>query len=65
MTHAGYNFVLAGENMAAGTDMTAAELEDFRMVDPGTPGRLHRVNLLDIKLNSHHISDLFYPRICI
>ncbi len=48
MTHAGYNYVLAGENMAAGTDITAAELEDFMMVDAGTPGRLHRVNLLDV-----------------
>ncbi len=48
MTHAGYNFVLAGENMAAGTDVTAAELENFMMVDAGTPGRPHRVNLLDI-----------------
>ena len=48
MTNAGYNYVSAGENMAAGTDMTAAELEDFMMVDSGTQGRLHRVNLLDI-----------------
>jgi hypothetical protein len=48
MTNAGYNYVSAGENMAAGTDMTAAELEDFMMVDSGTAGRPHRVNLLDI-----------------
>ena len=48
MTNAGYNYVSAGENMAAGTDMTATELEDFMMVDSGTPGRPHRVNLLDI-----------------
>lgn len=48
MTNAGYNYVSAGENMAAGTDMTATQLEDFMMVDSGTPGRPHRVNLLDI-----------------
>lgn len=48
MSNAGYNYVSAGENMAAGTEMTAAELEDFMMVDSGTQGRLHRVNLLDI-----------------
>ena len=48
MTNAGYNYVSAGENMAAGTDMTATELEDFMMVDSGTAGRPHRVNLLDI-----------------
>ncbi len=48
MTKAGYNYVRAGENMAAGTEITAAELEDFMMVDAGTPGRPHRVNLLDI-----------------
>ncbi len=48
MAHAGYNYLLAGENMAAGTDITASELEDFMMVDAGTQGRLHRVNLLDV-----------------
>ncbi len=48
MSNAGYSYVSAGENMAAGTDITAAELEDFMMVDSGTQGRLHRVNLLDI-----------------
>jgi hypothetical protein len=48
MTNAGYDYARAGENMAAGTDMSAAELEDFMMVDSGTAGRLHRVNLLDI-----------------
>jgi hypothetical protein len=48
MTNAGYNYVSAGENMAAGTGMSATALEDFMMVDPGTSGRLHRVNLLDI-----------------
>jgi hypothetical protein len=48
MTHAGYNYVLAGENMAGGSDMSATELEDFMMVDSGTPGRPHRVNLLDL-----------------
>ena len=48
MTHAGYNYLMAGENMAAGVDQTAAALEDFMMVDSGTPGRPHRVNLLDL-----------------
>ncbi len=52
MSHAGYGYLLAGENMAGGVDQTAAELEDFMMVDSGTPGRPHRVNLLDL-LNSY------------
>ena len=47
MTHAGYNYMLAGENMAAGTGLSATQLEDLMMVDSGTPGRPHRVNLLD------------------
>ena len=49
MTHAGYNYLLAGENMAAGVDQSAADLEDFMMIDSGTPGRPHRVNLLDLQ----------------
>lgn len=52
MDHAGYDYLRAGENMAGGVDQTAAELEDFMMVDSGTPGRPHRVNLLDL-LNSY------------
>lgn len=48
MANAGYNFMLAGENMAAGTYMPATELEDLMMVDAGEQGRPHRVNLLDI-----------------
>jgi len=48
MTNAGYDYARAGENMAAGPGMSAADLEDFMMVDSGTPGRPHRVNLLDI-----------------
>jgi len=49
MTHAGYNYLLAGENMAAsGGDQSAGELEDFMMVDAGTAGHPHRVNLLDL-----------------
>lgn len=52
MTQAGYNYVRAGENMAAGVDLSAAELEDFMMVDSGTQGRPHRVNLLDL-INSY------------
>jgi len=49
MTHAGYIYLLAGENMAAGVDQSAAELEDFMMIDSGTSGRPHRVNLLDLQ----------------
>ncbi|MGD0423843.1 MAG: hypothetical protein ABSA92_10360 [Candidatus Bathyarchaeia archaeon] len=52
MSHAGYSYLLAGEDMAGGVDQTAAELEDFMMIDSGTPGRPHRVNLLDL-LNSY------------
>jgi hypothetical protein len=48
MINAGYYYVRAGENMAAGTYDSATELEDFMMVDSGTPGRPHRVNLLDL-----------------
>ena len=48
MTHAGYDYVMAGENMAGGTDLSATELEDLMMVDAGTSGRPHRVNLLDL-----------------
>lgn len=49
MIHAGYNYLLAGENMAAaGAEQSATELEDFMMVDSGTPGRPHRMNLLDL-----------------
>jgi hypothetical protein len=48
MLHSGYNYLRAGENMAGGVDQTATELEDFMMVDSGTPGRPHRVNLLDL-----------------
>ena len=52
ITNVGYDYVRAGENMAASTGSTAAELEDFMMVDSGTSGRLHRVNLLDL-LNAY------------
>jgi Cysteine-rich secretory protein family len=48
ITNVGYDYVRAGENMAASTGSTAAELEDFMMVDSGTSGRPHRVNLLDL-----------------
>ena len=48
MVNAGYNYVMAGENMAASVGLSAVELEDFMMVDSGTPGRPHRVNLLDL-----------------
>lgn len=47
--HAGYNYVRIGENMAAaGNAMSAGGLEDFMMIDSGTQGRPHRVNLLDL-----------------
>jgi uncharacterized protein YkwD len=52
ITNVGYDYVRAGENMAASTGSTAAELEDFMMIDSGTSGRLHRVNLLDL-LNAY------------
>ena len=55
ITNVGYDYVRAGENMAASTGSTAAELEDFMMVDSGTSGRLHRVNLLDL-LNAYPCS---------
>jgi hypothetical protein len=49
MTNAGYNYLMAGENMAGSTVATSAtDLEDLMMVDAGTAGRGHRVNLLDL-----------------
>ena len=48
MSNAGYNYVSAGEDMAAGTGLSATALEDYMMVDSGTPCRPHRMNLLDI-----------------
>jgi hypothetical protein len=48
MINAGYAYVRAGENMAAGTYASATELEDFMMMDSGTPERPHRINLLDL-----------------
>jgi hypothetical protein len=48
MTNAGYEFSNAGENIGAGTEMTATQLEDELMLDPGYPCRAHRMNLLDI-----------------
>ncbi len=56
MAHAGYNYMLAGENMAAGTGLSATQLEDLMMVDSGTQGRPHRVNLLDL-INSYPCGD--------
>lgn len=49
MADAGYTYTTAGENIATGTSLTAAGLEDLLMVDSGVSGRGHRVNLLDIK----------------
>jgi hypothetical protein len=46
MTAAGYSFVKAGENIAAG--MAPAGLEDLLMIDSSVAGRGHRLNLLDI-----------------
>jgi hypothetical protein len=48
ITNAGYNYISAGENIGAGTDMSATGLEDALMVDAGYPCRAHRMNLLDI-----------------
>lgn len=48
MTKAGYDYARAGEDMAAGSSMSTSDLEDFMMVDSGTQGRPHRINLLDI-----------------
>jgi uncharacterized protein YkwD len=48
MTKAGYDYARAGEDMAAGSGMSASDLEDFMMVDSGTQERPHRINLLDI-----------------
>ena len=49
MNNAGYNWTIAGENIATGSNETAGSLEDLLMVDAGTSGRGHRVNLLDVK----------------
>jgi hypothetical protein len=46
--NSGYNYISAGENIGAGTGMSATELEDLLMVDSGYPCRAHRMNLLDI-----------------
>jgi hypothetical protein len=53
-TAAGYNWTLIGENIATSTSATAAQLEDYLMVDgpPPYPGRGHRKNLLDINAGS-------------
>jgi hypothetical protein len=48
MTNAGYNYISAGENIGAGTSMSATDLEDTLMLDSGYPCRAHRMNLLDI-----------------
>ena len=54
MLHAGYNFWIAGENIATGggsdSSVYAAQaLQDDLMVDAGISGRPHRVILLDIE----------------
>jgi len=46
--NSGYNYISAGENIGAGTQMSATDLEDILMVDSGYPCRAHRMNLLDI-----------------
>ncbi len=48
ISNAGYNYGSVGENIGAGTDMTATALEDLLMTDPGYGCRGHRINLLDI-----------------
>jgi len=47
-TDAGYNWTQFAENIATGSSHTAGQLEDYLMVDPGYPGRGHRLNLLDV-----------------
>jgi len=46
--NSGYNYISAGENIGAGSGMSATDLEDLLMVDSGYPCRAHRMNLLDI-----------------
>jgi hypothetical protein len=46
--NSGYNYISAGENIGAGTGMSATDLEDLLMVDSGYPCRAHRMNLLNI-----------------
>ena len=46
--NAGYADGFEGENIAASTDRSAAELEDQLMIDSGIADRGHRVNLLNI-----------------
>ncbi len=48
MTMAGYHWNSAGENIAAGSNHSAFQLEDILMIDHNYPGRGHRVNLLDV-----------------
>jgi uncharacterized protein YkwD len=48
MSNAGYDYISAGENIGAGTQMSATDLEDALMLDSGYPCRAHRMNLLDI-----------------
>lgn len=48
MKAAGYVDGFLGENIAASTDRTAAELEDQLMIDTGIADRGHRTNLLNI-----------------
>lgn len=48
ISDSGYNYISAGENIGAGTGMSATDLEDLLMVDSGYPCRAHRMNLLDI-----------------
>ncbi len=46
--NSGYNYISAGENIGAGTGMSATDLEDTLMTDSGYPCRAHRMNLLNI-----------------
>ena len=46
--NSGYSYISAGENIGAGTGMSATGLEDLLMVDSGYPCRAHRMNLLNI-----------------
>jgi hypothetical protein len=56
MTNAGYNYWSGGENMAGGDGASASFLQNLLVVDAGTAGRLHRVNMLDF-FNSYPCSN--------
>ena len=60
VTAAGYNWTSFGENIATGSNHSAADLEDILMIDAGVTGRGHRKNLLDIISSFKEIGVGFY-----